>query len=378
MKRGVHMRTLGNILWFLLGGFELGLVFLVEGIALLLTIIGIPFGLQWFKILPLVFCPFGKGIRYPKVTGGGVLGNILWVLFIGWWNAIACLLLGVVFCVTIVGIPFGLQWFKLARMLFLPFGAEVYNEAAEKKQEKMERKLEKQQFENAKATKYAQNNNAAPKSYVVQNSRPVANDTPPVAPAQPQYIAPAAVATATVALAADDLWTCLICGRSDNKNGANFCEGCGCKKTVEQIESVPYVDVDFKEKVDDNDTWVCPNCGKADSAPEALFCEGCGYPKTAQQEENTAYSEEVVNETVDAAVVWICPNCGKADSAPEALFCEGCGCPKTAQQVENTAYSEEVVNETVADAVVWICPNCGTSYNEFSGIFCENCGYKKS
>lgn len=233
------MRVLGNILWFLFGGLELGLAFCVEGLISMVTLIGIPFGLQWFKMVPLVFCPFGKGIRYPKVTGGKVFGNVLWALFFGWWNAILCFAFGLLMCITIVGIPFGKQWFKLARMLFLPFGAEVYNEAAEKKQEKKERKREEKLVKEAAAA-------AAVSAVAAQNNLPPASNTTPIVPTALQTISSTAVAVAD-----NGLWTCPVCGNPDNESEGIFCEGCGYNRTAQQNVNTITSGVDFKEKTAD-------------------------------------------------------------------------------------------------------------------------------
>ena len=118
------MRTIGNILWFIFGGLAGGLVWIAAGCLWCITIIGIPVGRQCFKMAGLAFFPFGKEIIYG---GGGVsfLANLIWVLLFGWELAVGYLFLGLLWCVTIVGIPVGQQCFKLARLSFTPFGAEV-------------------------------------------------------------------------------------------------------------------------------------------------------------------------------------------------------------------------------------------------------------
>lgn len=225
------MRVLGNILWFLLGGLELGIAFIAEGLASFVTIIGIPFGLQWFKMVPLVFSPFGKGIRYNRVTGGRVLGNILWVIIFGWWNAVLCFVLGLVLCITIIGIPFGKQWFKLARLLFLPFGAEVYNEAAEKRQEKRERKRNEKLAKEAAVA--AQNN------YTTQSNQAPAENA--------DLTEPESIALPVIAVDNNGLWTCPSCGKNDNVKDGIFCEKCGYKRDISKSVNVP----DIKEKAVD-------------------------------------------------------------------------------------------------------------------------------
>ena len=118
------MRLLGNILWLILGGLAIALAWAVVGLILCVTVIGIPLGLQALKMASLTLTPFGQTVVY----GGGVgstLVNILWVLLVGWWMALGYLLAGVLNCITIIGIPFGIQSFKMAKLALWPFGAEI-------------------------------------------------------------------------------------------------------------------------------------------------------------------------------------------------------------------------------------------------------------
>ena len=118
------MRTLGNILWFLFGGFFSGLSWILAGIICCITIIGIPIGLQCFKFASLSFFPFKKDVKY----GGGVvsiIGNILWLIFFGIWMALENVIFGLLWCITIVGIPFGMQFFKIAKLSLTPFGSDI-------------------------------------------------------------------------------------------------------------------------------------------------------------------------------------------------------------------------------------------------------------
>lgn len=121
------MRIIGNILWLVLGGFALALGWALAGLILCITIIGIPFGVQCFKIAGFALFPFGREIGYPaRATGcGSVLFNILWLVLFGWELALGALISGVLMCITIVGIPFGRQSFKLAQLSLMPFGAEI-------------------------------------------------------------------------------------------------------------------------------------------------------------------------------------------------------------------------------------------------------------
>ena len=118
------MNLIGNILWLILGGFLSGLEWLFSGVLWCITIIGIPYGKQCFKFAKLSFCPFGKDVKY----GGGVVStivNIIWVIFFGVPMAISNFVSGMVLCITVIGIPFGLQFFKLAKLSLMPFGATI-------------------------------------------------------------------------------------------------------------------------------------------------------------------------------------------------------------------------------------------------------------
>ena len=118
------MTFLGNLLWVLFGGLIGGLGWTLAGCLWCITIVGIPVGLQCFKFAGLAFFPFGKEIVY----GGGtfsVLVNIIWLLLSGLELAIGYVVLGCLWCITIVGIPFGKQCFKLAKLALMPFGASV-------------------------------------------------------------------------------------------------------------------------------------------------------------------------------------------------------------------------------------------------------------
>lgn len=118
------MKMLGNILWFIFGGFISGLSWIISGIIWCVTIIGMPYGIQCFKFASLSFMPFGKEIEY----GGGTISlivNIIWTILFGIPMAIVNLIAGFLWCITIVGIPFGLQFFKIAKLAFAPFGAKI-------------------------------------------------------------------------------------------------------------------------------------------------------------------------------------------------------------------------------------------------------------
>lgn len=118
------MSCLGNLIWFLCGGLWQGLVWTLSGILWSITIVGIPIGRQSFKFASLAFFPFGKEIRY----GGGtmsMLANVVWLIVSGIPLAVAAALNGVLLCCTIIGIPFGMQCFKIAKLALMPFGASI-------------------------------------------------------------------------------------------------------------------------------------------------------------------------------------------------------------------------------------------------------------
>jgi len=117
------MKTIGNIIWLLLIGLWSALGFVFAGIIFCITIIGIPFGKQCFKLAKLVLTPFGKNVKTN--FGKHPIANIIWILLFGWGMALSYVFTGIIFCITIIGIPFGKQCFKLAVLSFVPFGANV-------------------------------------------------------------------------------------------------------------------------------------------------------------------------------------------------------------------------------------------------------------
>lgn len=118
------MRLIGNILWFIFGGLESALAWVIAGLLWCVTIIGIPIGIQCFKFAGLALWPFGKEIEYDGGTMS-LIANVFWLIFTGIPMAVGNLVVGLVWCITIIGIPFGRQFFKLARLSLMPFGAKV-------------------------------------------------------------------------------------------------------------------------------------------------------------------------------------------------------------------------------------------------------------
>lgn len=121
------MNLLLNILWIILGGLLVCLEYIVGSVLLMITIIGIPFGLQSLKLALLALCPFGHRVVSTPSDGGclSVLMNILWIFCGGIWIALTHLAFGVLLCITVIGIPFGMQHFKLAGLALTPFGKTV-------------------------------------------------------------------------------------------------------------------------------------------------------------------------------------------------------------------------------------------------------------
>ena len=125
------MRLLGNVLWFVFGGGIIaGLSWLLWGVVLALTVVGIPFAFAAFRIAGFAFWPFGRelvdarSVGEERIVGTGLM-NLLWIVLAGIWLTIGHVILGVVLCLTLIGIPFGLAHFKLASISFAPLGKRV-------------------------------------------------------------------------------------------------------------------------------------------------------------------------------------------------------------------------------------------------------------
>jgi len=121
------MKFLGNIIWLVFGGIIISAEYLISSILLMVTIIGIPFGLQTLKLAMLALWPFGAEIRHKPGNPGCIstIMNIIWIFIGGIWIAITHLVFGLLFAITIIGIPFALQHFKLAGLALTPFGREI-------------------------------------------------------------------------------------------------------------------------------------------------------------------------------------------------------------------------------------------------------------
>ena len=118
------MRLLGNLLWIVLGGMVLTLAWCAAGLVLCCTVIFIPFGVRCFPIAGFCLWPFGREVEYGNRTSA-FLANVIWMVLLGWELALGCLGVALIYFVTIIGIPFGIQSVKLAKLALMPFGARV-------------------------------------------------------------------------------------------------------------------------------------------------------------------------------------------------------------------------------------------------------------
>lgn len=123
------MKTLGNIIWFVFGGVFVAIEYVVGSLALMITIVGIPFGLQSLKLAEVALWPFGKRVIHNESSSGclSLLMNVIWFFVGGLPIVLTHLLFGLLFYISIVGIPFGNQHFKLMKLAFTPFGKKVVN-----------------------------------------------------------------------------------------------------------------------------------------------------------------------------------------------------------------------------------------------------------
>ncbi len=121
------MRLLGNVIWIVCGGLLSAVGWWIMGLLWCITVVGIPVGIQCFKLSSISLNPFGKKIENDGGTVSFLL-NILWLIFSGWELALGNAIIGCLFCITIVGIPFGKQFFKIAKLALMPFGARIERE----------------------------------------------------------------------------------------------------------------------------------------------------------------------------------------------------------------------------------------------------------
>jgi uncharacterized membrane protein YccF (DUF307 family) len=124
------LRVLLNVVWLVLQGWILALAYALAGLIACLLVITIPFGIASFRLAGFVVWPFGRTtVRAPGAGVASALGNVLWFVFAGWWLALIHIVAGIGFCVTIIGIPFGVASFKLATVGLFPLGKRVVETA---------------------------------------------------------------------------------------------------------------------------------------------------------------------------------------------------------------------------------------------------------
>lgn len=121
------MRTIGNIIWLVFGGLIAWLGWMICGLLWCLTVVGIPFGVQCFKIAGFVVWPFKKQVDIGNFGAGGFVANIIWICLFGWELAVGHVITACIFYITIVGIPFGNQHIKFAQLALVPFGAKIHS-----------------------------------------------------------------------------------------------------------------------------------------------------------------------------------------------------------------------------------------------------------
>ena len=120
------MSLVGNLIWLVLGGFIAGMFYIIGGALMCLTVVGIPFGLQAIRLGVATFSPFGRDVvPSPRQSGLKLLFDIVWILLFGWEIAMAHLTFGLILAITIVGLPFAKQHFKLVPVALLPFSQEL-------------------------------------------------------------------------------------------------------------------------------------------------------------------------------------------------------------------------------------------------------------
>lgn len=120
------MRVILNILWLVLSGFWLFLGYVAAGLLCCLTIVGIPFGLASFRVGAYALWPFGRElVRRGSAGAPSAIGNVLWFVLAGWWLALGHAITGLLLCLTVIGLPLGIANFKLMSVALMPLGQEI-------------------------------------------------------------------------------------------------------------------------------------------------------------------------------------------------------------------------------------------------------------
>ncbi len=120
------MRFILNVIWLVLAGFWLAIGYVLAGIIMCILIITIPFGVQAFKLASFALWPFGRqAVRTHGIRAGSLFGNVIWIVLAGWWLALEHLVTGILQAITIIGIPLAVANFKMIPIAFTPFGREI-------------------------------------------------------------------------------------------------------------------------------------------------------------------------------------------------------------------------------------------------------------
>ncbi|MET8678724.1 YccF domain-containing protein [Streptomyces sp. NPDC004647] len=120
------MKTILNLIWLVLSGFWLAVAYVVAGVICCILIITIPFGIAAFRIAGYALWPFGRTAVDRRDAGAGsLIGNVIWIIFAGWWLALTHLVTGFALCITLIGIPLGIANFKLIPVSLMPLGREI-------------------------------------------------------------------------------------------------------------------------------------------------------------------------------------------------------------------------------------------------------------
>ena len=124
------MNFFGNIIWLIFGGLLAALGYIIGGVVLCITIIGVPWGLQCFKLAGLVLSPFGKRVISDSNEMGclNIFCNLIWIVCGGLYTAIVHIVMGAILCITVIGMPWGMQHFKLVEISLMPFGKRIIHE----------------------------------------------------------------------------------------------------------------------------------------------------------------------------------------------------------------------------------------------------------
>jgi uncharacterized membrane protein YccF (DUF307 family) len=123
---GTMINAILNVIWLVLAGLWMAIGYVLAGIVCCILIITIPFGIAAFRISGYVLWPFGRTIeRNPSAGVASMIGNVLWIVLFGWWLAIGHLVTGLVLCLTIIGIPLGLASFKIIPITLVPLGVKI-------------------------------------------------------------------------------------------------------------------------------------------------------------------------------------------------------------------------------------------------------------